>query len=410
MNYTRLPLRWLSVATLLLLATFARAQSGQLEYWFDDYSNVRTASLSGTTSKIGLNTDGLSQGFHRLCMRVKQSGNKYSPIYTSTFLKFPSAESSELEYWFDDDYEKKASVPINAEASTLQKLVLDMANIANFPLGFHRLNMRIAAGAYSPVYTAPVMRLPDGQHSQLTYWLNDDYANRRVVKGNAVNNVTTDIASSLDFSSVPSGMHRLKYRITANGFDHGVIYEVPILVTRLYNNQPDVTIVRQTNWVDEFIKISSDFVYPRSVATPTYTLNPKDYEVGQHAFHVQFRNSAGVWTEVNTTYFYKKEPSGPLYAGRMPADLTGIDEGTVSDYFNCTYRDGTLLVECQSPKLASTGILIVSDQTGKIITRQNVNASNGIRAEVNVNNAIRQLVIIRVLSGDLNMSRKIIIQ
>lgn len=339
MNYIRLPLRWLSVATLLLLATFARAQSGQLEYWFDDYSNVRTASLSGTTSKIGLNTDGLSQGFHRLCMRVKQSGNKYSPIYTSTFLKFPSAESSELEYWLDDDYE-----------------------------------------------------------------------NRQNIKGSSIDGRTIHIGSSLDLSSVPSGMHRLKYRITENGYAHGVVYEVPILVTRLYNNQPDVTIVRQTNWVDEFIKISSDFVYPRSVATPTYTLNPNDYEVGQHAFHVQFRNSAGVWTEVNTTYFYKKEPSGPLYAGRMPADLTGIDEGTVSDYFNCTYRDGTLLVECQSPKLASTGILIVSDQTGKIITRQNVNASNGIRAEVNVKNAIRQLVIIRVLSGDLNMSRKIIIQ
>lgn len=315
-----------------------------------------------------------------------------------------------LEYWFDDNFEQRSSAPINTAADVAWVIDLDMSDLTKFPLGLHRLNMRVVGNDYSPIYSDLVLRLPNGGQTGLTCWLDDDYENRQNITGNSIDGRTIDIGSLLDFSSVPSGMHRLKYRITANGFDHGVIYEVPILVTRLYNNQPDVTIVRQTNWVDEFIKISSDFVYPRSVATPTYTLNPNDYEVGQHAFHVQFRNSAGVWTEVNTTYFYKKEPSGPLYAGRMPADLTGIDEGTVSDYFNCTYRDGTLLVECQSPKLASTGILIVSDQTGKIITRQNVNASNGIRAEVNVNNAIRQLVIIRVLSGDLNMSRKIIIQ
>lgn len=314
-----------------------------------------------------------------------------------------------LEYWFDDNFGQRASTPINTATGEAWVINLDMSDMTKFPLGLHRLNMRVVGNDYSPIYSDLVLRLPNGGQTGLTCWLDDDYENRQNITGNSIDGRTIDIGSSLDFSSVPSGMHRLKFRVTTNGFDNGVIYEEPVLVTRMYNNQTDVTVVKESHWFDNIISIPTDIFNPQSIVTKEYTLDPKNYPIGQHVFYVQFRNSAGVWGEPNATYFYKEE-SGKLYAGRMPTDLTGIDEGTVSDYFNCTYRDGTLLVECQSPKLASTGILIVSDQTGKIITRQNVNASNGIRAEVNVNNAIRQLVIIRVLSGDLNMSRKIIIQ
>ena len=396
----------LCLAVVLLSATLARAQSGQLQYWFDTYSGVKTTSLSGTTTTADLNTNGLSQGFHTLCMRVKQSGNVYSPVYTATFFKFPAAESSNIEYWFDDNYEQKATMPVNVETGTLQKLDLDMTDAVKFPLGFHRLNMRIAAGSYSPVYTAYVMRLADGRHSELTYWLDDDYAGRRVVKGNPVNNVIT---SMLDFSSTPSGLHRLKYRITTKGFDDGVVYEEPILVTRLYNNQADVTIVKEAHWLDEVTGLPADVSNPQPVITKGYTLYASNYTTGQHVFYVQYRNSSGVWSEPNATYFYK-EASGKLKIGRRPGDATGIDNAELADQIRCTYHDGTLYVDCQSSKLASTGMIIVCDQTGKVVAQQTVNSSDGIHAELNVRVPANQLLFVRLVSGDLQVGRKVVVR
>ena len=197
-------------------------------------------------------------------------------------------------------------------------------------------------------------------------------------------------------------MHRLKFRVTINGFDDGPIYEEPVMVTRLYNNQTDVTVVKESHWFDNIISIPTDIFNPQSIVT-------KEYPIGQHVFYVQFRNSAGVWGESNATYFYKEE-SGKLYAGRMPTELTGIEHIENADNFSCSAHDGTLFIDCQSPKLASTGVIVVCDQTGKVIARQTVNSKNGIHAEVNVKGPANRLVIVRLLSGDVNISKKIIIR
>ena len=81
-----------------------------------------------------------------------------------------------LEYWFDDNFYKKATIPINVGSESMQVLELDFTDMVKFPLGFHRLNYRVVAnGAYSPVYSDCVMRIPDGEHSEIIYWLDDDY-------------------------------------------------------------------------------------------------------------------------------------------------------------------------------------------------------------------------------------------
>lgn len=314
-----------------------------------------------------------------------------------------------LEYWFDDNFGQRASTPINTATGEAWVINLDMSDVAKFPPGIHRLNMRVVGNDYSPIYSDWVLRLPNGGQTGLTCWLDDDYENRQDITGNSIDGRTIDIGSSLDFSSVPSGMHRLKFRVTTNGFDDGPIYEEPVMVTRLYNNQTDVTVVKESHWFDNIISIPTDIFNPQSIVTKEYTLDPKNYPIGQHVFYVQFRNSAGVWGEPNATYFYKEE-SGKLYAGRMPTELTGIEHTENADNFSCSAHDGTLFIDCQSPKLASTGVIVVCDQTGKVIARQTVNSKNGIHAEVNVKGPANRLVIVRLLSGDVNISKKIIIR
>ena len=314
-----------------------------IEYWFgDDVENKGSTPIMAEYEESQLVSLDLSDvekfplGVHQLNMRVAVDSSFYSPIYSALILRMPNGTSnSMLEYWFDEDITKMGTMPIKLDNGDVQLLDLDLTNATYFPIGFHKLNMRVAANGnqYSPIYSAYVMRLPEGSKSQITYWLDDDYKNRRIVTSKISNGVTSVFMPTLDFSSSSSGMHRLKFRITSNGFDDGVIYETPVLVTRRYNsNQKNVTIVTEHHWYDDFYSPPRIIANPQSIYKVSYDLDPANftqYSEGQHEFHVQFKNSAEVWSAENITYFYK-DANGKFRAGLITSeDITGIDDGIV---------------------------------------------------------------------------------
>lgn len=397
----------------------ASSSDSKLEYWFDTDVDKRGATIidveKGENQMLELDLSDASNfplGIHQLSMRVAAYGGYYSPVYTDLVMKLPAGSGeSVLEYWFDDNVTRKASFPINIFSGDVQKLELDMTNVSSFPLGFHKLSMRVAAygSQYSPIYTAYVMRLPTGGNTQLTYWLDDDYKKGRHViagkfgagYGNYPDFSTTYFLSALDLSYASSGMHRLHCRITTgNGFDEGVVYEVPILVTQRYNQQPDVTVVSEEFWLDEQPDYYGGSILPQSVVIRSYTLNPNDYEEGQHAFHVQYKNSAEVWSAQNVTYFYKDSATGQLRVGKKPLDTTEINSTSDMELFTCVYRDGMIYLDCQSPKLGKTGVVLVSDASGRVIARETVDNSDGIHAAISVNCSPRQLLIVKLISNE----------
>ncbi|MBR5687712.1 MAG: hypothetical protein IKX36_07120 [Prevotella sp.] len=490
MNKRHLYPRLLSLLLLLLYVAAARGQTYSLEYWFDKYSSsgAKSVSMSGTSFNKKISVTSLKAGFHTIYMRVKASDGTYSPVTSSSFLKFNGSGSSKLEYWFDNDVSKRATtdvdiasevvqildldlsdvekfplgvhqlnmrvaaygghyspvysamvlrlpsgtgdsvleywfddditkmgtIPVNIESGLIQQLNLDMTNMVNFPLGFHRLNMRVAAYGcqYSPVYSAYVMRLPQGRATEIIYWLDDDYKNgRHVLTGNSLTATTTIFNTQLNLSTAPIGMHRFKYRVAYNGFDDGVVYEVPVLITKKYNSMGEVTVVAESRWLDEASPAEFAVSNPNSIVTRSYTLDPASYTVGQHAFHVQYKNSADVWGEQNVTYFYKDE-SGKLRAGLIPDDSDGTDgigEADVDEFFICTSERGSIFIDCQSPRLAPTGIVQVYDMTGKMVARQSVNNSDGIHAEISVEGYTKQILIVRLICGEVVFNKKLVI-
>ena len=413
MNKKCLYPKLLCLLVLFLYVTAARAQSNGLEYWFDSYSNPKTIGMpvAAGTLKSNINVKSLEQGFHTIYMRVKSSDGTYSPITSSTFIKFNASGDSKLEYWFDDNVSKRVSTPIDIASDVVQLMDLDLSNDALFPLGFHQLNLRVAAygGHYSPVYSSFVMKLPAGLATEITYWLDENYKGRRVVRGIPVNATTTLFNTSLDFSSASVGMHRFKYRITSRGFDNGVIYEVPLLITKRYNNVGEATIVGESHWIDDVSPMEYAVSNPQSIITKIYTLAPSVYSIGQHAFHVQYKNSADVWSEQNITYFYKEE-SGKLRIGIMPTVVDGIEDSRQPERMSCVYHDGTIIIDCQSARLASEGTLLVCDLTGKVIARENVKNADGIHVEVNVPDKVRQILVVRLISGNVNFTKKLVVQ
>ena len=410
---------------------FAASGGSKLEYWFDgDVKKSATCDISTETADeqellIDLtDTERFPLGIHQLNFRVAAYGGNYSPVYSSLVMRMPGGNgNSMLEYWFDDDITKKASQPINTNLDTMQKLELDMSDPALFPMGFHKLSMRLVAhgSQYSPVYTAYVMKLAIGQQgAQLTYWLDDDYKNGRTTipgkLGNSPYNTfdfdfsTISFMSGLNLSNASSGAHRLHFRITTNGHDDGVVYEAPILVTRRYNQQGQVEVNAEQYWYDDETNHLGGRFFPESLITHVYTLNPNDFADGQHAFHLQYKNTAEVWSEENITYFYKDPATARLHVGFMPDVIDGISNASQSDLFSCEYSGGRIYIDCLSPRLGKTGIVTVSDMSGRIVARQTAINSDGIHAEIAADCLAHRLLIVKLVSGGVQHTQKIVIR
>lgn len=354
-----------SPITMSTFIKFATGQGSQLQYWFDeDVDNLSTIAVDANSEEEQVLTLDLSNierfplGVHQLNMRVAHNGGHYSPVYSAYVLRLPGGTgNSVLEYWFDDDFKNHGSMPISTDNGRFQTLNLDLSDMSRFPYGLHRLNMRVASlgSQFSPVYSAMVMRLRGGANNYLTYWLDDDYANRRHAWSTTGNGKDAYFKVRLDLSSATAGMHRLHYRIASQSQDDGPVYEEPILVTRLYNSElSDLTINYQSTWLDNAEAKQSVVAKPSSLFTKIFQLEPSSFAEGQqHAFHMQFQNSAGVWSSENVTYFYKDSSTGKLRVGHMRTDVTntnktnvtGIDETKEDGRFNIYTLNGLLVIK-----------------------------------------------------------------
>ncbi|MBQ8128012.1 MAG: hypothetical protein IJ176_06410 [Prevotella sp.] len=476
--------RGVTLLVALLCCLAVQAQPG-LEYWFDgnygDKVNIAAPSAAGTY-KNNVNVTKLSQGFHTIYIRARGlSQDAHSPVTSAAFFKYDATDNTVLEYWFDEGEARRLTVPISIETGDVQALSLDLSDIDRFPLGVHRLNIRVSAhgGNYSPVYTTYVLRMPEGsgdavleywfdddlatrankpiciasnepqafdldlsafpigfhklsiriaassshssqiytahilrlpiatESNRLTYWLDDDYANRRSVPITSVSAFGSQIIANLQLPPASMGMHRLHWRASRGGVD-GPVEEAPVLITKMYNSQASVHMANQSIWLDDNEPSVAGLNSLERTIVKNYYLSPNDYAEGQHEFHVMYQNSAGVWSAENVTYFYK-DASNRLRVGRLNTgdDASGIADATTAESLVCYYRDGQVVVDCQSARLGSTGYVTVSDLTGKQIAQAEVDCSEGLYAELNVGSVGRQLLIVKVVSGRLVFTRKL---
>ena len=257
--------RGVTLLLALLCYLAVQAQPG-LEYWFDgnygDKVNINSPSAAGTF-KNNINVKQLSQGFHTIYIRARgltQDG--HSPITSAAFFKYDATDGTVLEYWFDNSEARRLSTPIDIETENVQALSLDLSDIDRFPLGVHRLNIRVSApgGNYSPVYTTYVLLMPEGSgDAVLEYWLDDDLDNR-CNKSISIANDKPQLFD-LDLSTFPIGFHKLSMRIAAGSSHSSQIYTAHILRLPIA-----VESGRLIYWLDD------DYANRRSVPTTRASL------------------------------------------------------------------------------------------------------------------------------------------
>ena len=233
----------LLVCLLALIPIGTRAQQlTGYEYWFDgDLSTIVEKSLSGSKAdiEISINTQHLSDGLHTLNFRVKQSDGRYSPVTSSVFFKHNVEEGNQIEYWFDDRYEDRATIDLPSSAlEDLVDMTFDMQDNEKFPIGLHQLNIRMATEGKSlnSVYSAWVLKLASGEPNIIEYWVDDnnDKEHRRTVTGHKASSENSHdyvFVNPFDLSGVSPGLHRIYYRATSeSGVTNSAVYMTTVTV------------------------------------------------------------------------------------------------------------------------------------------------------------------------------------
>lgn len=279
------------------------------EYWFDgDITNKVENKMNGgeainIVSKVP--TAQLYDGIHQFNFRVMQSDGMYSPVLSRVFFKSAASSTELLEYWFDDNYENRASKELaSADEEGTVAMSLDLSDNTKFPLGNHRLYLRVInSHGISAVYTSSVLKLQSGKIELLEYWVDGDNSKVDYVYGKT-NGYDKDFLEPLNLGEVSEGVHRLYYRgVSADGISSTAISSTPVMVKNRKNFDPD-----QQKVVSYSVAVDNDqYVYRKMPSFSdsvvfNYTYDARQLKDGSHKVNIKFNNTSGAGTSVTKTF------------------------------------------------------------------------------------------------------------
>ena len=322
-------------------------EGNKLEYWFDDdYENHATLDVTTSNGRIDLNTElGLQsmarfpQGYHQLNMRISTMGRSLGPIYSTSVFKLSAGVPTTLEYWVDDDIANKKTLGGSQTGDSIAFIGnLDLQGVT---LGSHRLHFRatsLSGRTNSPLCTANILVLAAGSPTTLEYWADDDKENIKTISG-----IKSDdhviFTGNFDLSDVSPGVHHLYYRTTsASRRTNSPISVEPILVKSKYHvdDPSTLTVTRQAYWIDDEEPVEKAVPNPENDMNFIHPINKRELSEGQHTIHMQYANSAGLWSSVGELTFTKEKTPDPVIQLTATEDkgLVTLNYNTVPYGFN----------------------------------------------------------------------------
>ena len=199
---------------LLLSVQLAIAQTGRYEYWLDNDYDARVVKV-GVPDEVMFDMDlsAVKPGLHYFNFRTQETSGQWGGLSRYLFYlreeeDATAASMMRYEYWFDDQYDSRTIV--NGKTSDVA-LSLD---ISSMNPGLHYFNIR-AQGKFGQWgglsrYLFYLREEADATAASMTkyeYWFDNQYDSRMVVDGK-----TSDVALSLDISSMNPGLHYFNIR------------------------------------------------------------------------------------------------------------------------------------------------------------------------------------------------------
>lgn len=218
---------------ILLLAGLTAApllQAQQINgyrYWFNDDAAAATTTSVTPTATLVLNTQlptgGLTPGFHRATIQLRDTDGEWSVPQTSVFLR-SGANINGYRYWLNDDPGTMVNMDLTASATVDMDAML--ATTTTRPFNLISIQLKDVGGRFSAPYTQAFSR-GTGAVDGYEYWIDDAIAERT---SNAIgpDNVVDLIAALPVPSTAGDHLFTIRFRST-NGS-----WSVPLSSTYSY--------------------------------------------------------------------------------------------------------------------------------------------------------------------------------
>ena len=211
------------------------------------------------------------------------------------------------EYWFDDQYDKKVSVPVTQFWDSQYDLQVSTNDLNT---GLHSFHIRYldSKGKWSAIVSEFFHKLPvsEGGIRKITgceYWFDDNYANK--VFNQVTGEQTLSANSSIDVASLANGLHsyHVRYKDDAGQWSS--------VVSEFFHKLPaSVGGIRKITgceyWFDDNY---ANKVFNQVTAEQTLSANNSidvaSLANGLHSYHVRYKDDACQWSSVVSEFFHK---------------------------------------------------------------------------------------------------------
>lgn len=135
----------------------------------------------------------------------------------------------QYEYWFDQAFSRRQTVALSGNMATIDD-ALDTRQLND---GMHTFHLRVkqSDGAHSPVTSSMFFKFKAREGDVLEYWFDDDIDAQSTVNLSGDTIAQTVVLDLADNERFPVGLHRLNYRVAANGSNYSPVYGDNIMKT-----------------------------------------------------------------------------------------------------------------------------------------------------------------------------------
>ena len=214
-----------------------------------------------------------------------------------------------FEYWFDNDYTNRISVPTGNVTTFSVNTNLDVSTLTT---GLHAINAitKDNNGISSVVvsdffYVLPVnTSVNSPKIVEFEYWFDDDYTNKIVTSGN--NMASFSINTNEDVSTLSDGLHAINARFKDEENNWSIIqsnffYKIP---QNLDIANPKI--IEFEYWFDD--DYTNKIVAPASNIA-SFSINTNEdvstLSDGLHAINARFKDEENNWSIIQSNFFYK---------------------------------------------------------------------------------------------------------
>ena len=125
----------------------------EYRYWFDgDESTMQTGSSDNSAWQMDLDIGALDANLHIMHFQVKDAKGVWSVPMTRYFIKLANKQTTNIEYWFDNDTKKKSVLASGGKADI---------HVGDLAEGMHVVHLQVitSGASYSSPQTAASVQL-----------------------------------------------------------------------------------------------------------------------------------------------------------------------------------------------------------------------------------------------------------